>query len=44
MSEIAGSVESRLTREDFERIGPDGALRLRGVDGKNEFDLNLTKD
>lgn len=39
-----GSVEPRPTREDFERIDPNGALRLNVVEGKNEFDLNLARE
>ena len=38
-----GSVEPRPTRDDFERIDPNGALRLNVVEGKNQFDLNLTE-
>jgi hypothetical protein len=34
---------SPRTRDDFERIDPNGALRLNVVEGKNEFDLNLTR-
>ncbi|MBL6706901.1 MAG: alpha/beta hydrolase [Planctomycetaceae bacterium] len=38
-----GGVEPRPTREDFQRIDPNGVLRLNVVEGKNEFDLNLTQ-
>lgn len=38
-----GSVEPRPTRENFSRIDPKGSLRLNVIDGKNQFDLNLTQ-